>query len=152
MAYFGDVVRPPDLAMLAWMLEDGSRLFYERMGRDSQDDDAQQLFQSLAKAEVSHERPLPNSTKVFPGAGPVEDGLPSDRADIMEGGIKVSEALRWARGKDVTAILEFAISLETNAYDLYLKMERRLEGDAKKVFLLLAEEEKAHLGRACRTA
>lgn len=147
MAYFGDVVRPPDLAMLAWMLEDGSRLFYERMDEILRDDDAQQLFQSLAKAEVSHGKTVAELYKGFSGGRSVEDGLPSDRADIMEGGIKVSEALRWARGKDVTAILEFAISLETNAYDLYLKMERRLEGDAKKVFLLLAEEEKAHLGR-----
>jgi rubrerythrin len=147
MAYFGDVVRPPDLAMLAWMLEDGSRLFYERMDEFLRDDDAKQLFQSLAKAEVSHEKTVAELYKGFPGGRSVEDDLPSDRADIMEGGIKVSEALRWARGKDVTAILEFAIALETNAYDLYLKMERRLEGDAKKVFLLLAEEEKAHLGR-----
>jgi rubrerythrin len=147
MAWFGDAVRPPDLAMLAWMLEDGSRLFYERMDEFLRDDDAKQLFRSLAKAEVSHEKTVAELYKGFPGGRSVEDDLPSDRADIMEGGIKVSEALRWARGKDVTAILEFAIALETNAYDLYLKMERRLEGDAKKVFLLLAEEEKAHLGR-----
>ena len=147
MAYFGDVVRTPDLAMLAWMLEDGSRLFYERMDESLGDDDAKQLFQSLAKAEVSHENTVAELYRVFSGGRAVEDDLPSDRGDIMEGGIKVEEALRWAKGKDVEAILEFAISLETNAYDLYLKMERRLEGDAKKVFLLLAEEEKAHLGR-----
>lgn len=147
MAYFGDVVRPPDLAMLAWMLEDGSRLFYERVDEHLSDDHAKQLFLSLAKAEIAHEKTVAELYKVFSGGRTVEDDLPSDRGDIMEGGIKVDEALRWAKGRDVSAILEFAISLETNAYDLYLKMERRLEGDAKKIFLLLAEEEKKHLER-----
>ena len=52
----------------------------------------------------------------------------------MEGGVKVDAALLWARDKDVPAILEFAMSLETNSYDLYIKMGRRFEDDAKKVF------------------
>jgi rubrerythrin len=147
MAYFGDAVRPPDFAMLAWMLEDGSRLFYERLDEFLSDDDARRLFQDLAKAEVGHEKTVAELYRGFSGGRAVEDDLPADRGDVMEGGIKVNEALLWARGKSVTAILEFAISLETNAYDLYLKMERRLEGDAKKVFLFLAEEERKHLGR-----
>ena len=69
MAYFGDSVRPPDLAMLAWMLEDGSRLFYERMDESLGDDDAKQLFQSLAKAEVSHEKTVAELYRGFSGAG-----------------------------------------------------------------------------------
>jgi len=65
----------------------------------------------------------------------------------MEGGIRVDETLLWARDKDLHSILEFAISLETNSYDLYIKMGRRVEGDARKVFSLLADEEKRHLER-----
>jgi len=147
MAHFGEAARPQELAMLAWMLEDGSRLFYVRMDEHLRDEDAKKLFQSLAHAEVSHEKTVAELYRGFTGGRAVEDDLPSGRDDIMEGGIKVAQALLWAKGKDVTAILEFAISLETNAYDLYLKMGRRLEGDARKVFLLLAEEEKKHLER-----
>jgi len=147
MAYFGDAVQPQELAMLAWMLEDGSRLFYVRMDEFLRDEDAKKLFQSLAKAEVNHGKTLAKLYTIFSGGKTVEDDLPSRRDDIMEGGIKVDEALLWAQGKDVIAILEFSILLETNAFDLYLKMERKLEGDAKKVFLLLAEEEKKHLER-----
>ena len=77
----------------------------------------------------------------------IEEGLPAGRDEIMEGGIRLDEALLWARERDVSSILEFAISLETNAYDLYLKMERKLEGDAKRVFLLLSDDEKRHLDR-----
>ena len=147
MAYFGDAVQPQELTMLAWMLEDGSRLFYVGMDEFLRDEDAKKLFQSLAKAEVNHGKTLAKLYTIFSGGRTVEDDLPSRRDDIMEGGIKVDEALLWAQGKDVIAILEFSILLETNAFDLYLKMERKLEGDAKKVFLLLAEEEKKHLER-----
>jgi rubrerythrin len=147
MAYFGDSVQPQELAMLAWMLEDGSRLFYVRMDEYLRDEEARKLFQHLAHAEAAHEKTVAEMYRGFTRGGAVEDDLPSGRGDIMEGGIQVGEALLWAKGKDVTAILEFAISLETNAYDLYLKMERSLEGDAKKVFLLLAGEEKKHLER-----
>lgn len=147
MAYFSDAVQPPELAMLAWMLEDGARLFYVRMDEHLQDEDAKKLFRSLAHAEVAHEKTVAELYRGFTGGGAVEEALPPVRDDVMEGGIKVAEALLWAKGKDVTAVLDFAMSLETNAYDLYLKMERRLEGDAKKVFLLLAEEERKHLER-----
>jgi len=147
MAYFGDAVQPQELAMLAWMLEDGSRVFYVRMDEFLRDEDAKKLFQSLAKAEVNHGKTLAILYKGFSGGRAVEDDLPSRRDDIMEGGIKVDEALLWAKGKGVTAILEFSIFLETNAFDLYLKMQRKLQSHAKEVFLLLAEEEKKHLER-----
>lgn len=147
MAYFGDAVQPEELAMLAWMLEDGSRQFYVRIDEHLKDEEAKKLFQSLARAEVAHEKTVAELYRGFTRGRAVEDDLPSGRDDIMEGGIKVAEALLWAKGKDVTTILEFAISLETNAYDLYLKMEQSLEGEAKKVFLLLAGEEKKHLER-----
>ncbi len=147
MAYFGDAAQPQELARLAWMLEDGSRLFYVRMDEHLQDEETKKLFQRLAHAEVAHGKTVAELYRGFTEGRVVEDDLPSGRDDTMEGGIKVAEALLWAKGKDVTTILEFAISLEANAYDLYLKMEQRLEGDAKKVFLLLAAEEKKHLER-----
>jgi rubrerythrin len=70
------------------------------------------------------------------------------RGDVMEGGMLVSGALKWAKGKTLKDILELSMSLETNSYDLYLKMERKMEGhNAKQVFKTLSEEEKIHLER-----
>ena len=70
------------------------------------------------------------------------------RGDVMEGGMLVSEALEWSKGKPLKDILELSMSLETNSYDLYLKMERKVEGrNAKQVFETLSEEEKNHLDR-----
>jgi len=66
----------------------------------------------------------------------------------MEGGVGLRGALDWAKEKSVRDIFELSISLEVNSQDLYLKMERRVEGKkAKKVFEVLSENEKTHLER-----
>ncbi|MHB8883030.1 MAG: ferritin-like domain-containing protein [Thermodesulfovibrionales bacterium] len=147
MAYFGDAVKPQELARLAWLLEDGSRLFYVRLDEFLTDDDAKRLFQELARAEVHHAKTVAGLYKSFSRDRAVDEDLPAERDHVMEGGIKVDEALLWAREKDLTSILEFSLSLEANAYDTYIRMERELEGDVKRIFLLLAEEEKKHLSR-----
>lgn len=150
MAYFGDAAKPDELAMLAWMLEEGSRQFYLRLDEFLKDEEARHLFQGLARAEESHEKTLAELYKTFSGGIAVEEKLPTEKGEFMEGGVKVDESLLWARDKDVTAILEYAISLEANAYDLYIKMGRRFEGDARKVFSLLGDEEKRHLERLAK--
>ena len=147
MSYFGDAARPDELAMLAWMLEEGSRQFYQRLNEFLKDEEALHLFQSLAKAEESHEKTLAELYKTFSGGRDLEQGLPAEKDAFMEGGVRVDESLLWARDKELHPVLEFAIALETNAYDLYIKMGRRFEGDARKVFSLLGDEEQKHLGR-----
>jgi len=68
--------------------------------------------------------------------------------DYLEGGMGLKKVLEWSRGKGLKEILEFSISLEVNAIDLYIKMERRVEGkEAKEVFLTLSNQEKDHLKR-----
>ena len=60
----------------------------------------------------------------------------------------MSEALGWTAGKDAADILDRSIALESNAYDLYIKMERTVRDDqSKRVFNMLAEEEERHLDR-----
>jgi rubrerythrin len=66
----------------------------------------------------------------------------------MEGGVKVSEALSWIEGRSITEVLELAMGLETNSYDLYIKMGRRMtDAASKEVFSRLASGEKDHLER-----
>ncbi len=62
--------------------------------------------------------------------------------------MRVSEALDWAKGRDIKDILEYSIAMETNSYDLYIKMERVINGtNAKSIFRALSNEEKIHLDR-----
>lgn len=147
MAFFGDAAEPYELVMFAWMLEEGSQQFYLRLDEFLKDGEARHLFQSLSRAEESHKKTLAELYKSFSGGSAIETKLRAEKDEVMEGGIRVDEALLWARDKDVVSILEFAISLETNAYDLYIKMARRFEGDAGKIFTLVGAEEKKHLAR-----
>lgn len=153
MAYFSPATRPEELMALAWVLEDGSRKFYAELAAMLKDDEASDLYGQLSEAEEHHKAALLHLYNEIPDKTPglkfpwalISDGR---EEDVMEGGMRVSEALQWAKGKKMTDILELSLSLETNAYDLYLNMERRMEEKrAAQVFRVLSGEEKQHLER-----
>jgi rubrerythrin len=67
---------------------------------------------------------------------------------VMEGGLSIEKALSWSEGKKIADILDLLMSLETNAYDLYIRMQRSLSDErGKKVFEVLSKEEHHHLER-----
>lgn len=150
IVYFPEDATYEELIGLAWILEDGSRKFYSEIA-ETIPDDAKKLFAGLVKAEERHKTSLINLYKEFSGKEP-DSGFPAaitaggKVGDVMEGGMRVSEALSWARGKNPVQIIELSMGLETNSYDLYIKMGRRIkDGRAQEVFRSLAVEEKKHL-------
>jgi rubrerythrin len=154
MAYFSPATKPEELMALAWFLEDGSRKFYFELADMLIDQEAKDLYSQLTKAEEGHQNSLLKLYKEF--SGKVSDtGFPGsvlppgkEGGDVMEGGMRVSEALQWAKGKKTVDILELSLSLETNAYDLYLKMERQMKNEhSAQIFHILSTEEKQHLER-----
>jgi rubrerythrin len=154
MAYFSPAAKPEELMALAWFLEDGSRKFYSELVKTLPDKEDKDLYSQLAEAEKNHEASLLRLYEEFSGKGsaPRFPGsiLPAGKetGDVMEGGMRVSEALQWAKGKKTQEILELSLSLEANAYDLYLKMERHVKDEhSAKVFHLLSREEMQHLER-----
>jgi rubrerythrin len=154
MAYFSPATKPEELIALAWLLEDGSRKFYSELAAEMKDQEAKNLFKDLYAAEEHHQASLLKlykelsgltSTSGFPGS---VISLEAKEGDVMEGGLRLSEVLLWAKGKSVTEILEFSISSETNAYDLYVKMEHQMKDQrSAQVFHVLSGEEKQHLER-----
>jgi rubrerythrin len=154
MAYFSPATRPEELMALAWFLEDGSRKFYSELVDMLTDREAKDLYRQLTKAEENHQATLLQLYKEFSGNGSSpgfpESVVPPGRegGDVMEGGVRVSEALQWAKGRKMPDILEFSLSLETNSFDLYLKMEREMKDEhSANVFHVLSAEEKQHLER-----
>jgi rubrerythrin len=152
IAYFSPATKPEEMVALAWFLENGSRRFYAELGHSMGEPDSD-LYLELASAEERHEATLLDLYREFVGAPP-NDGLPKsiisveNEDDIMEGGMRVSEALQWVKGKSVPEILELCLAMETNSYDLYLNMELRLKDQpSSRVFRVLSEEEKQHLDR-----
>lgn len=153
MAYFTRADRPETLIALAWLLEDGSKKFYSGLPALVSDSDATRLFGELAAAEEHHKSALAGLYKDLTGSGPGA-GFPGSllpggpKNDSMEGGVRVSEALAWVKGKDLHDVLELSLSLEANSYDLYIKMGRAVTGkNSREVFRLLIAEEKGHLAR-----
>lgn len=153
MAHFSSAVSLEEMAGLAWLMEDGNRRFYSGISENVSDEEAKKLFIDLASAEERHKSAL---LRIYlDKTGKREDrDFPSSvlhdevHNDIMEGGISVSSALEWAKGKDLIELLELSMSIETNSYDLYLKMIRKT-GDGKygDVFKVLSGEERDHLHR-----
>jgi rubrerythrin len=153
MAYFSPATKPEELIALAWLLEDGSRKFYSDLAAGMKDQEAKNLFKDLSAAEERHQAFLLKLYKELSGLTSTS-GFPGsvisleEEGDVMEGGMRLSEVLPWANGKSVTEILEFSVSSETNAYDLYVKMERQMKDQrSAQVFHVLSGEEKQHLER-----
>lgn len=153
MAHFSSAPGLEEMVGLAWLLEDGNRRFYSGIAGKVSDEEAKKLFSDLASAEERHKSAL---LRIYiEKTGKLEDrDFPSSvlhdavHKDIMEGGISVSTALEWAKGKDLTELLELSMSIETNSYDLYLKMIRKTEGGKYgDIFRILSEEERDHLHR-----
>lgn len=153
MVHFSAATRPLEMAALAWVLEEGSRRFYSGLNDLVPEEEAKDLFSDLSAAEEQHKIALVGLYQEFSRKSPdpqfARALFPSeDLEDVMEGGMKVSEGLQWARGKALAEIIDLSIALEANSYDLYIKMERRVEDpQGKKIFKLLFLEEKAHLQR-----
>ncbi|MDH4320709.1 MAG: ferritin family protein [Desulfobulbaceae bacterium] len=154
MAYFAAADSLETLVALAWGLEEGSRLFYQGVADRFTDTPAAiALFKELAGAEIRHKQYLLNAYRAAVGAEPDFErhrlrlgGALS--GEIMEGGIPVDLGLAWAEGRTTSEILEFAMSMEVNAYDIYIKMERRIDDEkGKRIFQTLANEEHLHLRR-----
>jgi rubrerythrin len=151
MAYFAPATSPEEFIALAWTLEHGSQKFYSEMVTAVKEQAAIDLFQELAVAEERHQASLEGLYREIPGVRPGSPFPASltpspQEGEMMEGGIRVEEALKWSKGKGVNDVLEFSITLEANAYDLYTLMERKM-GDpgGRIVFTLLSDEEKLHL-------
>jgi rubrerythrin len=149
LAYFSRASRAEELISLSFALEEGNRVFYERISRDIKEEEAASIFRSLGQAEGRHKETLRELHARVSGKGgdPAHpDGIEAGR--FLEGGAPLGETLEWAKGKTLEEILELAIAMEANALDRYIKMGRAVEDErSREVFLALSREEQKHLER-----
>ena len=153
MAYFSPATKPEELMALAWYLEEGAYKFYSGMAQMLEDREAKDFFQKLATEEEHHKASLLQLYREFSGATS-DQGFPGSvislgtEGDVMEGGMSVRDALKWAKERKLIDILELSLSLETHSYDLLLKMGRQVKDQrSEEVFQVLAKAEKDHLER-----
>jgi rhodanese-related sulfurtransferase/rubrerythrin len=140
-----------ELISLAWALEEGSRLFYEKAADLTSDTESRDLFRVLAEAEVKHKSNILQAYGMVAGEAFNEDFIEKESLrGVLEGGAQVEDAIAFLKGKDKTLqdLIEVSMQVETNALDLYIKMRREIKNEsAGKVFSSLIDEEKRHLSR-----
>jgi rubrerythrin len=148
LAYFSRASGAEELISLSFALEEGNRAFYERIAKEASGEDSA-FFHSLVLAEERHKETL--RELYARSSGSEEEPAPPEGMEagtFLEGGIPLGDALSWARGKPQGEILEFAIAMEANSLDRYIKMGRAVGDErSKEVFRSLAREEQAHLVR-----
>lgn len=136
------------LLAVAFGMEKGLSAFYQAAAGMMPDSRAAELMKNLSGVEDRHaERVL----EMFEAANPnPEDRLALQNApgDTTEGGF-ISGELREAleQGKmGAPELVDWAMALEAQAMDLYLRMARRASNpDAAKALGQVGDEEKAHL-------
>jgi rhodanese-related sulfurtransferase/rubrerythrin len=147
--WFQDARDPADYISLSWILEEGSKLFYGRMAEQFAGQDTGTLFQSLAADEAHHKQTLLSLYGAMTG----KEGAPLSPDEVavydkMEGGLSLTKVLEWAEGRPTVDVLEFAVAMEVNSNDLYLRVGQRVSDEKSKTVLFrLAKEEKLHLDR-----
>ncbi len=153
MAWFLSAQSAEELIGLAWLLEDGMRSFYLEIAKGLDRSEEAQLFMELAGAELHHKNSLLKLYRQRIGKNAAAN-FPSDilheqtKEKYLEGGVLLSEAFSWASKKEVSEILEFAMSLEVGSYDRYLTLRDHFKDESSREVLgLLAAEEKVHLKR-----
>lgn len=154
VGFFASAGSPEEFVALAWLLEEGTRKFYQDMIETSAHAEAVELFKALAAAEDHHQASLSRlyETDLLGRRTDrsLQEVVAAERPeeDFMEGGVPLVEVLAWSRGKPMRDILEHCIGIEADAYDRYLVMKDRVsEKQAQKVFQVLSEEERRHLAK-----
>jgi rubrerythrin len=149
LAYFSRASRPEELISLSFALEEGNRVFYERVSQDMKDEEAASIFRSMGQAEERHKETLRELHARLSGKSgdpAYPEGMVA--GGLLEGGAPLEETLAWAKGKPPEEILELAIAMEANALDRYIKMGRAVADErSREVFLALSREEQEHLER-----
>lgn len=151
MVYFPDDASHDVLLALLWSMEEGARRFYCAVAEALKGQTAAGIFYELARAEEHHRETLEKLSGDAEGIEGRLGKIGQTPGEVMEGGGLLQTALDRIERAETLELLEIAMAFETNAYDLYLKMERRTgETDVAEIFRRLAVEEKAHLVRLGR--
>jgi rhodanese-related sulfurtransferase/rubrerythrin len=133
---------PEEMLALAYEMEEGLQRFHQRMRDRTTDPELAELLDHLVRAEAAHMRRL-----VELGFQAKQEA-PSPETTVMEGGIDGEEFL--ARNErflqTVTGVIDVAMMIETQAFDLYLRMaQESRRPETRENLFQIAEEEKAHL-------
>lgn len=141
---------PADMVMIAYAMEKASQTFYIKIKENSDDQKLIELLSVLIDVEEKHKKML---QELFLKIESKEKDFKAFEEEIlgkktMEGGFDMEEYMKQNASflDSVQNLIELAMTLETQSFDLYLRFsEKSKNKETKDVLLKIAEEEKAHL-------
>ena len=140
---------PHEVICLAYGLEEGLRKFYSTSTQLAIAPEVAGILTKLAAIEVNHKQKLIDLYhKMEPHAPTVKAVDNRMNAELMEGGFDPDKLLEHSRPafKTTAGVLEFAMMLEAQSMDLYMRYADKSEdSEVKNILFNLAQEEKAHL-------
>lgn len=131
-------------------LEKAAQRFYKALHVQNADKAYADTLKQLSKAEEAHARAIYTFWKQsVDSADPFEDVYQSLAGEIMEGGeplMAAMERVQTTSDRSCVDLMELALNIEIQAYDLYRTMaDREPDTDAGDAFLSIAQMEKRHM-------
>ncbi len=140
---------PHEVICLAYGLEEGLRKFYSMSTKLAIGPAVVGVLTKLAKIEVKHKQRL---FDLYLTIEPVPLGVDAFEkkitSEFMEGGFDPNKFLEQSMPalKTAAGVLDFAMMLEAQAMDLYMRYAENSEDPGvKNILYQMANEEKAHL-------
>jgi len=139
-----------DLMYRSMDLEKAAQQFYVAMYSQNADKPYADTIEQLSKAEEAHARSIYTYWKrAVDAPEPFEAVYGSLDGGILEGGESLDaaiERMQTTSEQSCVDLLEWALSIEIQAYDLYRSMaDREAEAEPREVFLSIAQMEKKHM-------
>jgi rubrerythrin len=140
---------PQEIIALSYGLEDGLQKFYAAAADLVTDPKVGRIIAQLADIEVRHKQKLFELYQVVePDPRDRETFEAAIDSEMMEGGFSPNSLLEQnlPSFKSPANVLDFAMMLEAQAMDLYMRYADSSEDQkVKDILFKLADEEKAHL-------
>ena len=149
MLLLKDNETPQEVICLAYGLEEGLRKFYSMSIKLVIDSEVIRILTKLAEIEVNHKQRLFDLYRTMnPTALNVAAFENRITSELMEGGFDLDKLLEQSMPtfKTAATVLDFAMMLEAQAMDLYIRYAEKSEDpEVKNFFFYIAHEEKGHL-------
>ena len=140
---------PREVICLAYGLEEGLRKFYSMSIELAIAPGVVALLTKLAEIEINHKQRLFDLyLTIDPTALNGEAFENRITSELMEGGFDPDKLLEQSMPafKTAAGVLDFAMMLEAQAMDLYMRYAEKSENpEVKKILFNMGNEEKAHL-------
>ena len=141
---------PEDHALFAWQMEENTQRLYKAIIDIVKNPQLKVIFVNLARDESNHKASIKAIWEGLSGCvAPTEfpHAIETFREhDFLEGGMVLNDALNWIKSLPTVDLLDFVISLEMNAYDHYLTLQRIVtDENSRRLFELVSDEELRHV-------